>query len=327
MTCTATLKTGMEPSEPSKRPLWAWPCRTRSGRCAASGNLERLRDRRVVQKGDANRRAGDLRESPVQGLHVGRCLGVDLPNQSLAEVDPSAVEAPDEPLGADDADGHVFDGQHGRAPFQHDDRAGRQYLDDLARTVRVVVVISEDRDDGHAAAAPHIGEHLSLLGQPVRGQVAREEDQIRVRYDVREGGLDLGPRLLTAMDVCRRGHADSVRAHGGDCADAHRGARDRAGPGAALEATFPRARDSRRPCLDPCCELGQQREKDMNQPEKDVQTMERLRIKRWRFEQFVALGYNESESATLAPAPVDLGIVRLLIGAGCRPETVSRIVL
>jgi hypothetical protein len=65
----------------------------------------------------------------------------------------------------------------------------------------------------------------------------------------------------------------------------------------------------------------------MSQPEQRPEKMERLRIRRWRFEQFVELGFTDSDSATLAETAVDLGFVRRLIGAGCPPETASRIAL
>jgi hypothetical protein len=51
------------------------------------------------------------------------------------------------------------------------------------------------------------------------------------------------------------------------------------------------------------------------------------RIRRWRRAQFLALGFSLREAQALTKAPVDLGQVRTLIGAGCPPETARRIVL
>jgi hypothetical protein len=65
----------------------------------------------------------------------------------------------------------------------------------------------------------------------------------------------------------------------------------------------------------------------MNQPENRAQATERLRIRRWRFEQLVQLGCTESDSAVLAKTTVDVAMVRRLISAGCPTETASRIVL
>lgn len=65
----------------------------------------------------------------------------------------------------------------------------------------------------------------------------------------------------------------------------------------------------------------------MSQPEQRPEGMERLRVRWWRFEQFLELGFTDSDSATLAEATVDLSFVRRLVGAGCPPETASRIAL
>jgi hypothetical protein len=61
--------------------------------------------------------------------------------------------------------------------------------------------------------------------------------------------------------------------------------------------------------------------------EADAEAVERLQVRRWRFEQFIELGFTESASATLAEAHVDLSLVRRMVAAGCPPETASRIVL
>jgi hypothetical protein len=54
---------------------------------------------------------------------------------------------------------------------------------------------------------------------------------------------------------------------------------------------------------------------------------EEARILRWRRAQFLALGFTLREAQALTKAPVDLGQMRSLIGAGCPPETARRIVL
>jgi hypothetical protein len=61
--------------------------------------------------------------------------------------------------------------------------------------------------------------------------------------------------------------------------------------------------------------------------EPDVEAAERLQVRRWRFEQFINLGFSETASATLAAAHVDLSLVRRMVAAGCPLETASRIVL
>ena len=65
----------------------------------------------------------------------------------------------------------------------------------------------------------------------------------------------------------------------------------------------------------------------MGEVQQCVEDEERMLVRRWRFEQFIELGFTESDSATLAEAHVDLSLVRRMMAAGCPPETASRIVL
>ena len=66
----------------------------------------------------------------------------------------------------------------------------------------------------------------------------------------------------------------------------------------------------------------------MGEVEERVDAEERMIVRRWRFEQFVELGFTESESATLAETThIDLSLVRRMIGNGCPVEIASRILL
>ena len=65
----------------------------------------------------------------------------------------------------------------------------------------------------------------------------------------------------------------------------------------------------------------------MSEAENRVEAEERLQVRRWRFEQFIELGFTESESATLAEAHVDLSTVRRMIENGCPVEIATRILL
>jgi hypothetical protein len=65
----------------------------------------------------------------------------------------------------------------------------------------------------------------------------------------------------------------------------------------------------------------------MGEVEERVDAEERMIVRRWRFEQFVELGFTESESATLAETHIDLSLVRRMIGNGCPVEIASRILL
>jgi hypothetical protein len=53
---------------------------------------------------------------------------------------------------------------------------------------------------------------------------------------------------------------------------------------------------------------------------------ERLRVRHWRRDQFMELGFSSSDAAALAKSPADLGETRKLIAAGCSHRTVFRIV-
>ena len=53
---------------------------------------------------------------------------------------------------------------------------------------------------------------------------------------------------------------------------------------------------------------------------------ERLRVRLWRREQFVELGFSLSEAAALAKSAADLHEARKLISCGCAHSTALRIV-
>jgi hypothetical protein len=56
-------------------------------------------------------------------------------------------------------------------------------------------------------------------------------------------------------------------------------------------------------------------------------TLEPERVRHWRREQFHELGFTLSEAYELADAPVDLGVARRIIAAGCPRQTAIRILL
>jgi hypothetical protein len=65
----------------------------------------------------------------------------------------------------------------------------------------------------------------------------------------------------------------------------------------------------------------------MSEVEERADAEERLQVRRWRFEQFIELGFTESDSASLAETHIDLSLVRRMIGNGCPVEIASRILL
>jgi hypothetical protein len=50
-------------------------------------------------------------------------------------------------------------------------------------------------------------------------------------------------------------------------------------------------------------------------------------VRRWRREQFLAMGFAPVEARRLTTRAVDLGDMRRLLAAGCPPETARRILL
>lgn len=55
---------------------------------------------------------------------------------------------------------------------------------------------------------------------------------------------------------------------------------------------------------------------------------EELRVRRWRFEQFVRAGLDDEDAALLAQRPdVDVRLVERMLQRGCQPRTVLEIVL
>jgi hypothetical protein len=65
----------------------------------------------------------------------------------------------------------------------------------------------------------------------------------------------------------------------------------------------------------------------MGEVEERADAEERMIVRRWRFEQFIELGFTENDSATLAETHVDLSLVRRMMAAGCPVEIASRILL
>lgn len=54
---------------------------------------------------------------------------------------------------------------------------------------------------------------------------------------------------------------------------------------------------------------------------------EQRRIRRWRREQFVTMGFSPAEARRLTTASVDLGDMRRLLRAGCPLDTARHILL
>ena len=170
---------------------------------------ERLRDRGVVEQDDPAVAARDRLEPRLERLDLARRLGVDLPQQRLAEVGQlGAGEAADEPLGADDPELEPADLVHGVVALEHADAGVLEHGDHLVAAIRVIVVVAEHRVDRQLERTARVGEHGRLLGLAVRRQVAREQHDVRVPLQRRERVRDPLAQRLRAVDVSSGGNTD-----------------------------------------------------------------------------------------------------------------------
>ena len=84
----------------------------------------------------------------------------------------------------------------------------------LPAAVGVPVVVPEHGDHRRRDPAADVSEDRSLLRLAVRGQVAREQNEVGVALGLLEGGGDRVPVLLRAVDVARCGDADGAHLGG-----------------------------------------------------------------------------------------------------------------
>ena len=71
-------------------------------------------------------------------------------------------------------------------------------------TSRVMVVVSEHRDDRNRETGARSREDLGLLGKTVRREIAGEQDEVRVLRDRREHAREPLAQRLGGVDVTRR---------------------------------------------------------------------------------------------------------------------------
>jgi hypothetical protein len=58
-----------------------------------------------------------------------------------------------------------------------------------------------------------------------------------------------------------------------------------------------------------------------------IDSIEEHRVRRWRLDQFIALGFGHAVAAMMTASPVDLAGARKLVASGCPLETAARILL
>ena len=96
-----------------------------------------------------------------------------------------APEPAAETLGAGDADA----GELAGIAVEDDHPGVAQDLRDLSRLARFEIVVAEHRGGGDAERGQLLGQHRRFLGQPVIGEVAAEQCDVRGLADAREQRL------------------------------------------------------------------------------------------------------------------------------------------
>jgi hypothetical protein len=168
----------------------------------------------VVEQDDAAMAAGDRFQALLERGHLVARLLIEPAEERLAEIgDLGTRKAADEPLAAHDADVDPLDLDHRVRAVEDDDSRGLERRRQLAAPIRVVVVITEDRDDRDGKVAAGVGEHERLLRLPVRGQIAAEQDQVGVGLHAVEGSHRALPQGLGAMEVGCGGQPDRHFVH------------------------------------------------------------------------------------------------------------------
>ena len=173
---------------------------------------DRVDGRGVVEEDEAPLAAGDRLESGLERLDLATRLRVDLAQEALAEVGDLRPRKPaDEALRADDADLHPGQLEHDVSAVEHDDTRALEHSADLVLEPAVVVVVAEHRCDGRPRALARRSEDAGLVDEPMRGQIAGEQDEVDV-LQRGEGPLEMLAVLVRRMEVADGG--DTQLAHG-----------------------------------------------------------------------------------------------------------------
>lgn len=169
-------------------------------------SVQRVGRRRVVEQHDPDGTVRDLLETGADGFDLGARLGVDLPQERLAEVGQlRAGEPTHEALRAYDANLLAADLHNYRVAVEHVDARKVQHAGNLVAAPGMQIVIAEDRVNRHARAASGVSKDLGVLRLAVGGQVTGEQHEIGLTLDRRKGLLEAAPRRLGRVHVsCRR---------------------------------------------------------------------------------------------------------------------------
>ena len=157
-----------------------------------------------MEEHDPQVAVGDRREAAASARPRSVVSAYTCAQERLAEVGQrTAGEAADEALRADDADLVPLDLDTRRAAVEHADAGVLEHGGDLVGAVEVPVVVAEHREHRDASPRQASASTARLRRLAVGRQVAREQDEVGLALDRREGALDALARRL-ARRGCRR---------------------------------------------------------------------------------------------------------------------------
>ena len=233
-TWRATLCTGTVPIAPVRRPWWAWPWNTASGRCAPIGTASRPEPRNaqipsgsptivsdhgcVVEQDEPSVAAGDSFQPGFERLDLLRRLGIDLAEQPLAEVrDLRTREAADEALRPDHADLHPGHLEDDVSPVEDDDARVLERGGDICPRARCGGRGSRARRATAAAVRAHASASTAasstspcVVRSPARRTTsASSSPNDRSRWSRCSSDAWMSPTAATVSTLTRRSYPDS----------------------------------------------------------------------------------------------------------------------
>jgi hypothetical protein len=203
--------------------------------------FQRVHDRRVVEKHDADVAVDDRLQPSRDRLGLGARLRVDPPQQGLPEVRQRRPgEAADEALRADDAE---LEPVHLAGPaltLEEADPGVREHFPELVGPARVVVVVAEHGEDRDVEKTACSGERFRLLRLAARRQVAGEQDDVRLAFELGEAALDALATRVGRVDI----GSGSNPYHGASCCASGQNGNDPAMPEPTFEELIQAMKDA-----------------------------------------------------------------------------------
>jgi predicted nucleotidyltransferase len=164
--------------------------------------VQRVRGRRVVEEHDTDRAVRDLLQAAPDRLDLVRGLRIDLPQERLTEVRELRPREPaHESLGTDDPDLLSVQLEDDHVAIENMHSSLGQERRNRLTVAQVEIMVAQNRVHGNAEGARRIRQHPRLVELAVGGQVAREQDEIDVPFERREGLLKATARHLGSVHV------------------------------------------------------------------------------------------------------------------------------